>query len=306
MKVLKNGFVGLLAALFTSLLVVGAITLAMTEGMTLPAPITPEPQPTGAIETLFPEFSSTNRPTSAPRLVEATNLPILPTCPIVPGWETYTVLNGDTLNSLAAIRKVTREELMEKNCLVGTSLVAGSRLFLPALPKTETPPLPASATPAVRCGPPQGWSRYTIQPGDTLFRLSTIYAVSVPELQQANCLGWSTTIRTGDAIYVPNVTPRYTATATALPTATRVPPTITPSGIPTLPSPPSPSRTFTATLRPTATPTFTVTYTATITSSPTATIPNTATLTGTYTRTATSTPTSTFTPTLKVNSLLLQ
>lgn len=300
MKFLKSGFVGLMAALFTSLLVVGAITLAMTEGMTLPAAITPEPQPTGALETLFPEFAGTHRPTSSPRLVEVTNPPILPTCPIVPGWEAYTVLNGDTLNSLAATRKVTREELMEKNCLIGASLVPGSRLFLPALPATETPQVQASSTVTTRCGPPHGWTRYTVQSGDTLFRLSTIYAISVPELQQANCLGWSTTIRSGDAIYVPNVTPRYTATATAVPTATRMPPTITPSGIPTLPSVLPPSRTATSTLRPTSTPTFTAT------ASPTAPLPNTATLTGTYTRTVTSTPTSTLTPTLKVNSLLSQ
>jgi LysM repeat protein len=300
MKFLKSGFMGLMAAFFTSLLVVGAITLAMTEGMTLPAPITPEPQPTGSIETLFPEFSSTRRPTSLPRLVEATNLPVLSTCPIVPDWEPYTVLNGDTLNSLATIRTVPREELMEKNCLVGTSLIVGSRLFLPPLSSTETPLLPAPSTAPTRCGPLRGWTRYTIQPGDTLFRLSTVYAISVPELQQANCLGWSTTIRTGDVIYIPNVTPRYTTTATSLSTATHVPPTITPSGTSTLPSVLPPTRTFTATLRPTST------ATSTATSSPTATATNTTTLTGTYTGTATSTPTSTFTPTPKANSPLSQ
>jgi LysM repeat protein len=270
--------------------------------MALPAAITPEPQPTGSIETLFPEFSSTRRPTASPRLVEATNLPVLSTCPTVPGWEAYTVLNGDTLNSLAAARAVTREELMEKNCLVGTSLVAGSRLFLPPLAISETPRLSASSTATLRCGPPHGWTRYTVQSGDTLFRLSTLYAVSVPELQQANCLGWSTTIRTGDAIYVPNVAPRYTVTATALPTATPLPPTHTPSGMPTLPSTLPPTRTFTATLRPT---TATPTATSTATSSPTATV-NTATSTGTYTQTATSIPASTLTPTPKANRPLSQ
>jgi LysM repeat protein len=57
---------------------------------------------------------------------------------------------------------------------------------------------------------------YPVQPGDTLYRLSVMYAVTVEQLQQANCMGSSTLLVAGKWIYIPPWAP-------VLPTATEGP-----------------------------------------------------------------------------------
>ena len=111
-------------------------------------------------------------------------------------------------------------------------------------------PIP-SQTP-VACGPPSAWIRYFVQPGDSLYRLSQAYGVTVAQLQSANCLGSSTLLHNGQAIYIPpwaatpyptppiltfptdTPTDIPTETLQAVPTDTPIPPASdTPSGIPT-------------------------------------------------------------------------
>jgi len=79
--------------------------------------------------------------------------------------------------------------------------------------ETETPI--SSQTPArvvitpppihtlVPCGSPNTWVVYFVQPGDSLYHLSQVYGVTVAKLQQANCLGSSTSLHTGQLLYVP-------------------------------------------------------------------------------------------------------
>ncbi len=94
----------------------------------------------------------------------------------------------------------------------------------------------------VHCGPYYGWIKaYTVQQGDTLFHISTLYHTTVTALQVANCLP-GTFIYPGQLLWVPNVptiTPGVTViptfpTATdLLPTETSTPPfTETPTTIP--------------------------------------------------------------------------
>jgi LysM repeat protein len=315
MKNLWDALIGIGAALTTTLLVVGAMLLALTEGMVLPAaaqPPTAEPPVT--LETFFPGFATpTPRPSPTSRLAIATAKPAAQLCSTPSGWERITLAGDDTLTTLAEARGVSRELLMEKNCLVSATLIANKQLYLPPLPPSQTPqPLTntvtvaASLTPSVtpvRCGAPRGWVRYTVQFGDTLFRLSTIFNVSVPELQLANCLGWSSIIRAGEILYVPNVTPRYTVTLSATPvppTATR---TLIPTGKPSTATftPIPATRTFTPVFTATFTPVFTATFTTTFTATFTPTDPSTPTATGTNSPapTSTQTATSTSTPTGK-------
>jgi spore germination protein len=49
---------------------------------------------------------------------------------------------------------------------------------------------------------------YIVRPGDTLFRIALSYNISSPQLQRANCMGSSTTIYTGQRLWVPNVPTR--------------------------------------------------------------------------------------------------
>jgi LysM repeat protein len=60
-----------------------------------------------------------------------------------------------------------------------------------------------------QCGSPNTWVAYIVRPGDTLFGLSLIYRVTVADLQRANCLGSSSTLHTGQLLYVPPTTPIY-------------------------------------------------------------------------------------------------
>jgi LysM repeat protein len=177
---------------------------------------------------------------------------------------------GEDLATLAARYKITPQQLLAANCLFSTDLRAGSFLYVPPIPTNTTVP----------CGPPPGWIRYSVQPGNTMFSLSQAYGVSISQLQFANCMSASQTgLSSGQLIWVPNVAtraPRATATATLtpisiifptltrtatlaptatdLPTATDVP-TATPTGTPT------PTATATPAL-PTATATATITVTA--------------------------------------------
>lgn len=159
---------------------------------------------------------------------------------------------------------------------------------LPSLTSIETIPTSTwttsplhTSTPTLQtCIPPAGWVIYTVQLGDTLFSISLIVGVNVAKLQEANCLGTSTSIWVGQQIYIP-----YAIVITKTSTITPVP-SLTSTNTP-IPSP-SPSNTAVFHATETSTPTD-----VTI---PTATATPTATSTSTVTAVPTSTPTSTKTP----------
>ena len=116
---------------------------------------------------------------------------------------------------------------------------------------SQTPQMPTSTvrsisplltqTP-VSCDPPHTWVAYIVQPGDSLYHLSSVYGITIAELQAGNCLGTFTLLYTGQKLYVPPLavsTPSPTfpnaATPTSMPTYTpSFPlPSNTPTGIST-------------------------------------------------------------------------
>lgn len=246
MSALREAFAGILSALVVSLLVVGALALAITENMVVPeavpslaAPATPLGTEAGSE---FPELSTatpTRRPTA--RLVAAATLPAVTACQPGPAWERYTTQPGDTLDALAASHGTTPEKLIEANCLSGASIIPNTQLYLPRPTPTATlealtPTLTLTSSPTPRpCGPPAGWTKYTIRAKDTLTRLSLIYRVRISDIQFANCMGTSIFLAEGEPLYVPNVAPNYTATPTDTPAPpTPVPPTpVPPTALPT-------------------------------------------------------------------------
>ena len=248
MQALRQMGGGLLLGLLSITIVIGGISLALAEGyVSQPTPTPTEtplinpsaPPPTNA---LFPTALHSPIPSDTPTVT-----PLPPTnCPPPSGWVLVVVGSGETLEILAARYKTTPEALSAANCLVSTSLLPGYGIYVPPVP-TNTP---------IPCGAPFGWVQYTVQPGDNLYRISQLYRVTVSQLQQANCLGYSTTIFTGQRLWVPNVatstppetpiniefatvTPGPTETASSTstlePTATdtSVPPSETPSPTPT-------------------------------------------------------------------------
>jgi LysM repeat protein len=109
----------------------------------------------------------------------------------------YFVQPGETLDSIAARYGISTAELQNANCMLTKDLLPGVVIYVPPI-RTQTP-LP--------CGAPYGWIVYSVQPGDTLYRLSVTYGTSVVELQRANCLGSSTLLHTGQALYIPDAPP---------------------------------------------------------------------------------------------------
>ncbi len=117
------------------------------------------------------------------------------------------------------------------------------------VPNTFTP-LPTSTQ---VCTLPPGWVTYFVQAGDTLSKLSLATGATIAQLQQANCLGNSTQIITGQRLFVPKLpeTPTATVTPIVSPTSTlpvgTLPPSATPTHTPVPPTatfiPPSPTNT---------------------------------------------------------------
>jgi LysM repeat protein len=201
--------VGVLIGIVSAVLVIGGVFLALAEN--LPARATPTqipptfpqsfPTPTPTIVTALPSdtLTATILPSATasalPTAVQATSTLCVPPS----GWVRVTTAAGDTVYSLAQRYKTSAESLSAANCLSAVEVPAGSALYVPPVPTVTVVP----------CGPPAGWVRgYIVQPGDTLFRIALSYNITYPQLQRANCMGSSTTIYTGQRLWVPNIPPR--------------------------------------------------------------------------------------------------
>ena len=235
MSIQREVLTGALAALTSIIIIAGSFAVATTESRTTTAQI----EMSTPTLTSFPthiilvtqrpgEPTYTPSPSPFPSLTPTTTTADLACLPLA-GWSEILLQPGDTLESLAQTYDTSPKTLKNANCLVGTSLIPGTIFFVPgAPPPTDIP-----------CGPPSGWVYYIVKKGDTLYSIGRAYGVSVSQLQRANCLGSSTTIRIGQKLYVPNVTP------------------IQPSSTPTIYKSPSPEPTLTHTqLPPSATPTL--------------------------------------------------
>lgn len=232
MQALRQFGMAVLIGLISIGLIIGGLSLAMSESFTQPQVASTENLPTQ------PVFLTATHTSNAPLLPTAlptlTNTPPPPpACNPPANWIGVPILPGDTLASLAARYSTTSDALIQANCLLSESLVAGSTLFVPNNPLALFTPV---NTP-VNCGVPRGWVRYWVQPGDTLYRISVVYGTSVPMLQQGNCLGFSTSIRVGQLLWVPNVTPR-TAVPTPTPGVTLIPDFFTPTPVTPFPTDP--------------------------------------------------------------------
>jgi hypothetical protein len=279
MSGLRQVVMGFLAAILSSALILGGISMALLQDETGVALV-----PTVTSVTEIPSIQITVLP-GEPTLIALAPTPTEtfppPVCQPPDGWVQRAVGPDETMQSLADAYGLPVEVLAESNCLLPSSqLMGGMILSVPAPTATPTmtvtptvtqaPPRPPTRTPLV-CGRPAGWQTYYVRHGDTLFSISQAFYTTVVALQRANCLS-GTLIHTGQLLVVPNVatrtpfpsfTPLPSLTQTA--TATDLPPTPVPTSIPTTAVPPTteptavpPTAAPTATVPPTTAPTATI------------------------------------------------
>jgi LysM repeat protein len=208
---------GLAIALIVAILVTGVVFLVAFEYFKLnPA--------TGQIPAVT-ELSS-----AAPMVSQPAALPVESTtetpaetltpsaCPRPEGWEPYEMKTGDSLEALAGARLATLDDVMAGNCLSRPGALPGTIIYLPPAPPTitptvtSTPTISPTATITLRaCDYPRNWLRYTLKPGDTLFKLGVLFQTSEADLLTGNCLSFGTALHAGDILMVPSLT---TATVT--------------------------------------------------------------------------------------------
>lgn len=246
MKNLLQVFLGIILALASIGLLLGGFLLSLAEGKTSTA----TPTPTNTLiatssPTWLPFTAVPNSPTPPPTwtltwtstetstwtLTWTPTLPSSPTnCPPPVGWLPYFVQANNSLDTIATRYQISSAELQQANCLLTTELSSGMVILVP----------PIHTQSWVRCGPPNNWIIYIVQPGDTLYRLSLRFRVTVAELRRANCLS-STFLRTGQNLYIPPWFTRWHWSLVpdmALPfsTLTYMPVSILPANTPTAPT----------------------------------------------------------------------
>jgi len=140
----------------------------------------------------------------------------------------YTVRRGDTLYSIARRYGTTVQAIAQANNLYNPSLIhVGQVLYIPSgeVPPPSPPSPPPSPTP-----PPSEEVYYTVQRGDTLYRIARRFGTTVSAIVAANNLRNPSLIYPGQVLLIPGAGP--------------VPPTPTPSPPPgPTPTPPPPSPT---------------------------------------------------------------
>ena len=209
MKNLYHIMGGLLSAVLSGLLVIGGLSVSLAEGSVHPTPTLTNTPSEFQVSPIIIPIDKTPQPTST-----SSNTPtFIPStaCPLPEGWAFYTIQADDTTTKLAERYHITADQLLQANCLTTSQLIQGTILYVPGTEPDPTSSQIIDTTPtsySPSCGAPLGWVSYTVRSNDTLFHLSTVYGVSVPELQFANCMGTSTLLVTGTHIYVPNTPTR--------------------------------------------------------------------------------------------------
>lgn len=155
------------------------------------ASATPTPTPTRTV-TPTPTQSRTPGPTLT---VGPTRTPTL-----VPGPNTYTVVYGDTLLTIARRFGITVPALRTANNLNSDTIYAGQILFIPAAVPTAT---------RTAFAVPVGYTVYVVVSGDQLRALARRFGVTVTALRTANNLT-SDLLRVGQVLLVPPPTPTRT------------------------------------------------------------------------------------------------
>jgi len=202
----------LVIALISIGLMIGALSISLVgfspEATPTPTNVIPaSPIPVTATSTLPPTLIPTVGvespvPTITETLVNTATPPL--SCQPPFGWVSQIIIQAsDTLDSVAARYRISKEELRSGNCLVSDLLVPGTKLYVPPV-STNTP---------TGCNKgAAGWVHsYVVKPGDTIYAIATNHSTTAGLLKSVNCKA-TDLIVSGEILWVPNI-----ATRTAYP-----------------------------------------------------------------------------------------
>ncbi len=251
-------------------LMVGALSISLVEFVPEAAPsatsvLLPSPLPVTVTLTIPPTLTFLPSATFLPgsetptTTVVPTNtiVTLSSTCTTPAGWGQIRVQPNDTLDSLAARYRVSRDVLKNGNCLVGDNLIINTVLYVPPVLTSTVAGCSQGAA---------GWIKsYVVKSGDTIYAIASNYSTTQGLMKSVNCKS-SDLIYTGELLWVPigptrtpfpTLRPGVTATPypteqlteTALPFTITVQPSNTPLPLTSTPAPTSsPQPTPTATL----------------------------------------------------------
>lgn len=163
--------------------------------------------------------------TASLRLGQTLSVPAKAAAPAAAAGEaanTYAVVSGDTLGSIARKHGTTATALRTANNLKGDALRIGQKLVIPgnALPvsgDTAVPAVAASPAPAARPAPRAGDGTHTVVPGDTLGSIARKHGVRVGDLATLNNITDPAKIRVGQSLRLPAGAKSASAPAPAAP-----------------------------------------------------------------------------------------
>jgi LysM repeat protein len=197
----------LVIALISIGLMIGALSISLVEFAPLATPTATEsvflsPVPLTATQTIAPTLTPTlGLESPTPSITPTfTNTAIPPVSCMPPtGWGQIVIQAGETLDSIAARYRVSKDELRSANCLLTDNLVAGSILYVPSV----VPNTPVVCRPGA-----SGWIKsYVVKPGDTIYAIATNHYTTAGLLKSVNCRT-SDLILVGEILWAPNVATR--------------------------------------------------------------------------------------------------
>ncbi len=160
--------------------------------------------------------------------ITATVTPTLNVSPTPVSELTYIVRPGDTLFRIAVRFRTTVRALAEANGITNPALIfVGQQLRIPGVPAaTPTPQIPPTSTAApTATAIPVATTTYTVQRGDTLFKIAVRFNTTIAQLVSLNELANPNIIYVGQVLKVPtqdadSAVPTVTIPVTPLPSAT--------------------------------------------------------------------------------------
>jgi murein DD-endopeptidase MepM/ murein hydrolase activator NlpD len=133
-----------------------------------------------------------------------------PTPSLANPGDTIEVQSGDTLYNISRRHNVSVAELMQLNNMTSPSLKLGQKLYLPqGVSAQQAPSRPITQTASIQPPPPPAnlESKYsgthTVRAGESIYAISRSYGVSAAELQQANGITDTRTVKAGAVLRVP-------------------------------------------------------------------------------------------------------